>query len=91
MNKNDLVAVIAEQADIPKNQAQQILDAILSSVTQTLKNNDSVNLTGFGTFLQRSRAARMGQNPKTGEKISIPASNTAAFKPGKTLKEAVNE
>ncbi len=90
MRKPELVNAIADQADISKDKASQALNALLETITQALKSEDTVNLVGFGTFTQRSRAARAGKNPQTGETIQIAASNTVAFKPGKALKEAVN-
>lgn len=90
MRKPELVDAIADQADISKDKATQALNAALEAITKALQSEDSVNLVGFGTFLQRSRAARTGKNPQTGETIQIAASNTVAFKPGKALKEAVN-
>ncbi|MRI33230.1 DNA-binding protein HU [Endozoicomonas sp. OPT23] len=90
MRKPDLVNAIADQADLTKDQANQALNALLETITAALKEEDTVSLVGFGTFLQRSRAARTGKNPQTGEPIQIAASNTVAFKPGKALKDAVN-
>ncbi len=90
MRKPELVDAIADQADISKEKAGQALNAMLEAITDALKSEDTVNLVGFGTFLQRSRAARTGKNPQTGETIQIAASNTVAFKPGKALKDAVN-
>ncbi|OED40271.1 DNA-binding protein HU [Endozoicomonas sp. (ex Bugula neritina AB1)] len=91
MRKPELVDAIADQADISKDKANQALNAMLAAITSALKSEDTVNLVGFGTFLQRSRAARTGKNPQTGEPIQIAASNTVAFKPGKALKSAVND
>ena len=91
MRKPELVDAIADQADISKDKATQALNAALEAITKALQSEDSVNLVGFGTFLQRSRAARTGKNPQTGETIQIAASNTVAFKPGKALKQAVND
>lgn len=91
MRKPELVDAIADQADISKEKANQALNAMLEAITGALKSEDTVNLVGFGTFLQRSRAARTGKNPQTGEPIQIAASNTVAFKPGKALKQAVND
>ena len=90
MRKPELVDAIADQADISKDKATQALNAALEAITKALQSEDTVNLVGFGTFLQRSRAARTGKNPQTGETIQIAASNTVAFKPGKSLKDAVN-
>lgn len=90
MRKPDLAAAIADKADISKEKAAEVLNAILDEVTSSVSKGESVGLIGFGTFEKRSRAARTGKNPQTGEAIQIPASNTVAFKAGKALKEAVN-
>ena len=90
MRRPELVDAIADKADLTKEQAGQALNALLESITGALKEQDSVSLVGFGSFVQRNRAARTGKNPQTGETIQIAASNTVAFKPGKSLKQAVN-
>lgn len=91
MRKPELVAAIADQADLSKEQAAQALSAIIDQITQAMERQETVNLIGFGSFVQRSRGARTGKNPQTGQSMEIPASNTVAFKPGKSLKEAVNK
>ncbi|KOP57681.1 integration host factor [Pseudomonas coronafaciens pv. porri] len=90
MRKPEVAAAIAEKADITKDQAKKVLDAILEEITGALHRKESVTLAGFGTFLQRHRGARTGKNPQTGEPVKIKASNTVAFKPGKSLKDSVN-
>ena len=90
MNKTELVDAIAAAADITKVQAGKALEAVLESVTETLKKGDKVTLIGFGTFETRERAARTGRNPQTGKEIQIAASITPAFKAGKKLKDALN-
>ena len=90
MRKPDLINVIADEADISKDKAAVALNAVLEAITGAVKSDDSVSLVGFGTFERRSRAARTGKNPQTGETIQIKASKTVAFKPGKALKDAVN-
>ncbi|MDO4642709.1 MAG: HU family DNA-binding protein [Cardiobacteriaceae bacterium] len=90
MNKTELVDAIATAADITKVQAGKALDAVLHSITETLKKGDKVALIGFGTFETRERAARTGRNPQTGKEIQIAASITPAFKAGKKLKDALN-
>ena len=90
MNKTELVDAIAAAADITKAQAGKALEAVLESVTETLKKGDKVTLIGFGTFETRERAARTGRNPQTGKEIQIAASITPAFKAGKNLKDALN-
>nr|WP_256574438.1 HU family DNA-binding protein [Pseudomonas sp. HAR-UPW-AIA-41] len=90
MRKPELAAAIAEKADLTKDQANRVLNAVLEEITNALNRKDSVTLVGFGTFLQRHRGARTGKNPQTGAAVKIKASNTVAFKPGKALKDAVN-
>ena len=89
MNKAQLVESIAERTQLTKTQAEAALNALVESVTQTLKNGEAVTLVGFGTFEARNRAGRTGRNPKTGEDIVIPATIVPAFKPGKALKDAL--
>ena len=90
MNKNDLIAKVADGADLSKADAANAVEAVLSSITATLRGGDEVRLVGFGTFSVAHRAASEGRNPRTGEKIQIPASKNPKFKAGKQLKEAVN-
>ena len=90
MNKSELIDAVASAADLSKASATKAVDAVLDTVTNTLKNGEQVTLVGFGTFEVRARAARSGRNPQTGETISIKASNAPAFKAGKALKDAVN-
>ncbi len=90
MRKPDLAAAIAEKADLTKDQASRVLNAVLDEITQALSRKDTVTLVGFGTFLQRHRGARTGKNPQTGAPVDIKASNTVSFKPGKGLKESIN-
>jgi DNA-binding protein HU-beta len=90
MNKSELIDAVAEAADISKASATRAVDAVVDNITASLKKDDQVTLVGFGTFVVRSRAARSGRNPQTGETIQIKASKVPAFKPGKALKDAVN-
>jgi DNA-binding protein HU-beta len=89
MNKNSLVNMLASKTGMTKKAAADALEAILSTIVSSLQKGDKVTLTGFGTFEVRSRKARTGRNPQTGEEITIPARNVAAFRAGKALKEAV--
>jgi len=89
-SKGDLVASMATQTGATKKMAADMLDALLDAITGELMKGGSVTLTGFGTFRISNRAARMGVNPATGERIKIKASKAAVFKAGKKLKEAVN-
>ena len=90
MNKQELIDNIAASADITKAAAARALDSVIDSVTNSLKKDDSVVLVGFGTLSVRSRAARTGRNPQTGQEIQIAAAKVPAFKAGKALKDAVN-
>ena len=85
MNKAELVAKIAEDADISKTQANAALDAFTGAITKTLKGGGKVTLVGFGTFSVSKRAARNGRNPQTGAVIKIKAKKVAKFKAGKEL------
>ncbi|WP_077531513.1 nucleoid-associated protein HU-beta [Vreelandella utahensis] len=89
MNKSELIDAIADSADISKAAAGRALDAMVDSITGSLKKGDPVTLVGFGTFSVKERAARTGRNPQTGEEIKIAASKVPSFKAGKALKDAV--
>jgi DNA-binding protein HU-beta len=89
MNKNDLVNQVADATGLPKNEATKAVEAVFNIITATLKNKGEVRLVGFGTFCVTERKATEGRNPRTGEKIQIPASWVAKFKPGKGLKDAI--
>ena len=90
MNKNELVASIAEKLGGTKKDAEAALNATLDSITEAAVAGDKVQLVGFGTFEVRERAARTGHNPSNGEAIEIAASKALCFKGGKTLKEKLN-
>ncbi|MET1254702.1 nucleoid-associated protein HU-beta [Aliikangiella maris] len=90
MNKSELVDAIASGADISKASAGRALDAMIDSITETLRKGEQVALVGFGTFSVKDRAARTGRNPQTGKTIEIPAARVPGFKAGKGLKDAVN-
>lgn len=90
MKKMELVDAVADAADFSKADAARAVDAIISVITKALKNDETVTLTGFGTFAVRKRAARQGRNPQTGETLKIKASKNPGFKAGKALKDAVN-
>ena len=89
MTKEELVAKAAQDAGIPKAKAGKVLESMLESITDALRNGDKVSLVGFGTFSVSKRAARQGRNPATKEIMEIPAANVPKFKPGRKLKEAV--
>ena len=90
MNKTELVAAIAENAEISKKDAEKALKAFADVVASELKKGEKVQLVGFGTFEVSERAAREGRNPQTGETMQIAASKSPKFKAGKALKDAIN-
>jgi len=91
MNKSELYDAIAERANLSKADAGRSLDVLIKTIETTLKSGDSIALVGFGTFAVKERAERTGRNPQTGQEITIAASRVPSFKPGKGLKDAVNE
>ena len=91
MNKAELVDAIAGKTGDSKAAAGASLDATLEIIGSALARGEKVQLTGFGTFERRHRAARMGRNPRTGAAVPIAASNVPAFKAGKALKDMVNQ
>ena len=90
MNKSQLVSSIAKQSDLSLKDSNAALNAFLETVKDTLAKGDSISLVGFGTFLVRDRAARVGRNPRTKEEVKIPAVKVPAFKAGKPFKDKVN-
>ncbi|WP_276525088.1 nucleoid-associated protein HU-beta [Photorhabdus aegyptia] len=91
VNKSQLIDKIAADSNISKAAAGRVVDAFISSVTGALKDGDDVALVGFGTFAVRERSARTGRNPQTGKELKIAAAKVPAFRPGKGLKDSVNE
>jgi DNA-binding protein HU-beta len=89
VNKMELIERIAEEADLPKGEAQKHIEAFEQVVAEALKGGEEVRITGFGKFSVRERKAREGRNPQTGEKMKIAASKVPAFSAGNTLKEAI--
>ena len=89
MNKTDLVAAIAANAELSKKDAEKALNALIGAVEDALKKGDKVQLVGFGTFEVRERAARECINPQTKAKVKVPASKVPAFKAGQALKNLV--
>ena len=87
MNKATLIAKIAEKSELNKKQAEAALNAFTDTVIEALKENDKIQLVGFGTFEVKERAARIGRKPSTGETIEIPAKKTPVFKAGKGFKD----
>ena len=90
VNKNDLVAAVADSAGLTKADAAKAVDAVFDNISSSLKGGGEVRLVGFGTFSVVNRKATTGRNPRTGETIQIPASKQPKFKAGKGLKDAVN-
>ena len=88
-NKQELIAKVAESADLTKKEAEKAVNAVFASVSEFLAKGEKVQLIGFGTFETRERAAREGRNPQTGDSIKIAATTVPAFKAGKALKDAV--
>jgi len=90
MNKNELIAAVADKTSISKGDATAAVEAVFEVVTNALREGDEVRVVGFGTFVVTQRKAGKGRNPQTGEEINIPASKAPKFRAGKQLKEAVN-
>lgn len=90
MNKTELIAAVAEKAEISRKDAEKVLKAFTDVVTDELVKGEKVQMVGFGTFEVSERAARDGRNPQTNEPMVIPASKSPKFKPGKALKDMVN-
>lgn len=90
MNKAELVAAIADKAEISKKDSEAALKAFTDVVAEELKKGEKIQLVGFGTFEVAERAARTGRNPQTGAEMTIPASKAPKFKAGKALKDAIN-
>lgn len=89
MNKTELVAAVATKAELSKKDAEAAVKAVIESVTEALADGEKVALVGFGTFDVKTRAARTGKNPRTGEAIEIPEAKVPSFKAGSALKDAV--
>ena len=89
MNKTELIAAVAERAELSKKDAEAAVTACIDVITNALKEGEKVQLVGFGSFEVKSRGARMGRNPHTKEQIEIPASKVPVFKAGKALKDTV--
>lgn len=89
MNKDELVTRIAERASVNKKTANEILDALVASIVETVATGEKITLVGFGTFEPRDRAEREGRNPQTGKTMTIPATRVPAFSAGKVFKDKV--
>ena len=91
MKKSDIAGRVADRIGLSRSAAGNAVDAVFGSVGEALGNGEEVRIVGFGTFTTKSRSARTGRNPRTGESLEIQASMAPAFKPGKVLKDAVND
>jgi len=89
VNKMELIAVVSDETELPRNKASEVVDAVFNAIEGALKKQDEVRLVGFGTFATAKRKATSGRNPRTGETMEIAASTTVRFKPGKALKDAI--
>jgi DNA-binding protein HU-beta len=90
VNKNELIAVVADETGLSKGDASKAVDGVFEAITSALKKREEIRLVGFGTFTAAKRAASEGRNPRTGEKIKIAASWQVKFKAGKGLKDEIN-
>ncbi len=90
MTKADLIDEVAKNSLLSKKDAEAIVQAVLDSIVESLKAGGKVELRGFGSFRLRERSSREGRNPKTGEKVFVPAKKVPYFKPGKDLRELIN-
>ncbi len=88
-NKQDLIAKVAETAELSKKQAALVVNTVFDTISESLSNGEKVQIIGFGSFDVRERAERKGRNPQTGAELVIPASKVPGFKAGKALKETV--
>jgi len=91
MTKAELVEEVAKESDLTKKDAEVIVQTVLDSITDALQGGEGVELRGFGSFRIRSRSPRQGRNPKTGSDVSVPAKKVPHFKPGKELRDLVNQ
>jgi integration host factor subunit beta len=90
MTKAELVDEVARTAELTKKHAELIVNTVFDSIVQSLKNGEKIELRGFGSFRIRRRGARIGRNPKTGDRVEVPPKRIPYFKPGKELKELLN-
>ena len=91
MNKTELIAAVAEKADLSKKDAEAAITATVDAIAEALTQGEKVQLVGFGSFEVKTRAARVGRNPRTGEEIPISEAKLPVFKAGKALKDAVSK
>lgn len=91
MNKTELITAVAEKAEITKKDAEKAVTAVLDTIVEQVAEGEEIRIVGFGTFERRERKERTGCDPRTNEKITIPASKVPAFKAGKAFKDAVDK
>ncbi len=91
MTKAELVEEVSGKTGLPKKQAEIVVNTVFESIVETLKTGEKIELRGFGSFRIRQRDSRMGRNPKTGERVDVPAKRIPYFKPGKELRELLNQ
>ncbi len=91
MTKAELIEEVARAAELAKKDSQVIVETVFESIVDALKRGEGIELRGFGSFRFRERGPRRGRNPKTGESVDVPAKRTPFFKPGKELKELINQ
>ena len=91
MNQTELIQEVADEANLTKTQTQDAVRALLKTIMQVVADGDKVTLVGFGSFEPKVRSAREGRNPKTGDKLDIPAARVPTFSAGKAFREAVNK
>ncbi len=91
MTKAELVKDVARAAELTKKDAERLVEIVFESIIETLNQGEKIELRGFGSFRVRERGARRGRNPKTGDPVNIPAKRVPYFKPGKELKELIND
>ncbi len=91
MTKAELVEEVAKSSNLSKKDAEVVVQTVLDSIVESLKRGEKIELRGFGSFRIRNRLARQGRNPKTGETVKVPAKRVPYFKPGKELRELINQ
>ncbi|HEY7800092.1 MAG TPA: HU family DNA-binding protein [Hyphomonadaceae bacterium] len=87
MNKTDLIRSISDSTGLKNTEATRLVDAVFDTITATLRKGEQVSISGFGTFVAKTKAAREGRNPATGQPIHIPSRTSAAFKPATAMKD----
>ncbi len=90
MTKSDIVEMLSKNSSIPKKQAEMIVNTVFASITEALEENEKVEIRGFGTFKVKQRKPHNARNPKTGDKVFVEEKKIPYFKPGKELKEFIN-